>query len=567
MSNINLSEQIDIAKLITTARMRRAGWVDGALDEAWNRAQKILKDLQAVAKLQSYANRPVAFIQEVLGETLTPAQINVCESVCDNRVTIAKSGNAVGKSFIAARLAIWFFLTYPDSKIFLVAAPPLDNLRRILWGEIMNIVRTHADLFSPYKMRTLSMARYSQKNIDDPSFIAGLTIPTSGSATERQAKFSGKHAPHLFFIVDEGDAVPDEAYKGMESCMSGGHDRMLVMFNPRHQSGQMYHMERRGLAKIVPLSAFEHPNVVTGETIIPGAVDRQKVLTRINEWTRPLAADEKVNPNCYQVPDFLVGQTTQAPNGAMYEPLAPGWREVKEPEFWYMVLGEYPAQGELQLISREWINNARARWDLYVAEHGEVPPAGTQPIMGLDVSEFGSDANIACFRYGGFVARMHPWVGVDPQVTADKAVQLYLEKNCDIVMVDGTGVGSGVAPSMARAGWDMKPERDIRAVSVKVSERPSHLIKSDKGEFKILRDQLWWATREWLRTDNTAMLPPDEQLIDELLCPTYEIPFGKIMVMRKDEMRDMLKRSPNRADALCLTHAPFQRPTVCRLIE
>ncbi|MFC1895986.1 hypothetical protein ACFL0Q_04935, partial [Thermodesulfobacteriota bacterium] len=68
-----------------------------------------------------------------------------------------------------------------------------------------------------------------------------------------------------------------------------------------------------------------------------------------------------------------------------------------------------------------------------------------------------------------------------------------------------------------------------------------------------LRDELWWACREWLRTDPGAMLPPDELLLEELRIPTYEVRNGKVTVMRKDTMRDLLKRSPDRADALCLT--------------
>jgi len=45
----------------------------------------------------------------------------------------------------------------------------------------------------------------------------------------------------------------------------------------------------------------------------------------------------------------------------------------------------------------------------------------------------------------------------------------------------------------------------------------------------------------------------DEFLIEELQTPTYETRKGKIRIMRKDIMRELLKRSPDRADALCLT--------------
>jgi hypothetical protein len=89
------------------------------------------------------------------------------------------------------------------------------------------------------------------------------------------------------------------------------------------------------------------------------------------------------------------------------------------------------------------------------------------------------------------------------------------------------------------------------AEAVKVASKPTE--KTELGAFRILRDQLWWATREWLRGDNGAMLPPDEQLIEELSVATYEIKNGKIQVMDSDTMRELLKRSPDKASALTMT--------------
>jgi hypothetical protein len=132
---------------------------------------------------------------------------------------------------------------------------------------------------------------------------------------------------------------------------------------------------------------------------------------------------------------------------------------------------------------------------------------------------------------------------VDTVATGDRATDEYKTRNVLRVNVDATGVGAGVAPHMQRDGCSANP--------VKVASSPTE--RTELGEFKILRDQLWWACREWLRTDPGAMLPPDEMLIEDLQTPTYEVQNGKIRVMKKDVMRDLLKRSPDRADALCLT--------------
>lgn len=480
----------------------------------------------------------MGFGERLLGESYTDDVKSMLESVRDNPVTVAKSANATGKTHGAARVAVWWFKCFPDSQVYTAAAPPESNLKKLLWGEIGGITEKHPDLFKGDSLINLHIQRSAQ------SFLTGVTIPMSGTAAQRQAKFSGKHAPHLLFIIDEGDAVPDEVYQAIESCMSGGHARLLVMFNPRSESGEVYRMERDRRANVVSLSAFNHPNVLTGREEIPGAVTQETTIRRVNEWCRPLAPGEK--GECFELPGFLEGKTARSQSGRVYPPLRPGQYKIIEPAFSYMVLGQYPSQASTALISKEWINRARARWDSYVIEHGEIPPQGTMATMGLDVGEFGSDANVTCFRYGGYVERLVSWSGIDTVATGDRAAEEYRARKVMRCNVDATGVGAGVAPQMQRAGCSATP--------TKVASSPTQ--STELGEFGLLRDQIWWSCREWLRTDTGAMLPPDEMLLEELSIPTYEVQSGKVRVMKKETMRELLKRSPDRADALCLTFAP-----------
>jgi hypothetical protein len=539
-------------------------WREHAAAQAWAAVQARLQEIDQAEKLARYELDPVGFGRDVLGETFTRDIERVMHSVVENPVTIARSCTGPGKTHGAARLAVWFYKVYPDAKVFVTAAPPFENLKKLLWGEIAACTTKHPELFNGHAVRSLEIARPTSRLFPESSFITGVTIPTTGTVEERQAKFSGKHAPHLFFIVDEGDAVPEEVYAGIEGCMSGGFARLLIMFNPKIAAGSVYMKEKNKRANVVHLSAFNHPNVVSGQNLIPGAVDRDITVRRINEWTLPLPDDTAESAKTFRVPDFLVGATAQALDGSFYPPLPAGLREITTPEFHYMVLGEYPAEGAQQLISQEWIDNARARYDAYVAKNGTRPPEYVQPILGLDVAELGGDFNAACLRYGGFVPPMTLWNGVDVDATSVRAYTLYREKNALIAQVDGTGIGASVAPAMVRQG--RADNLDVRAVSVKLAESPSHLIKSDLGEFFQLRDQLWWAVREWLRTDPGAMLPPDPYLLDELRAVSYEKrDNGKIRMTPKEKLRDLLRRSPDRADALCLTFSPYARPTILRL--
>jgi hypothetical protein len=526
--------------------------------EAWQRAQRIVALKTSTNKFEKYREDPVGFCEEVIGSHFTEDIKKVVESVRDNPVTIVQSGNSVGKSHSAAHIAAWWYSCFPDSQVYATAAPPLDNLKKILWGELLTIVRNKPTLFSGDRKKNLLMQRHSKH------FIAGVSIPMTGSPEDRIAKFSGKHSPHLLFIVDEGDAVPDEVYTGIETCMSGGHTRLLVLFNPKAKVGPVYYKQSRGLANTLQVSALNHPNVVTGEEIIPGAVDRQTTVRRINQWTRELAQGEPENETCFQVPEYLVGATAVALDGKTYPPLPPTPRVVEQPEFWYIVCAVYPTQDTRQLIDESWIKRAQGRWMDYRKAYGDVPPQ-TRPIQGIDLAEYGTDYNFSCLRYGGYVAPFIFWGGMDLDIASDKAIQIHVKYNVELTKVDANGIGASVAPAMVRKG--RKQGLDIATVGVKVSEKPSPLIKTPLGEFYQLRDQLWWQVREWLKNDPNAMLPPDPMLEDELKTPTYKYTLigSKIKVMDKNEMRDKLKRSPDRADSLCLTFAPMERAKVMTL--
>lgn len=501
-----------------------------------------------------YANDPVGFIQDKLGVGLAPDIKAVAESVLKNPVTIARSGNSTGKSHGAAHLALWFFECFQGAQVYTAAAPPEDNLKIMLWGKIGELVLRHPDIFGRYRASLAGMR--IERSPDQ--FVAGVTIPSSGRREERIARFSGKHAPALFFIVDEGDAVPPEVYEGIESCMTGGFARLLILFNPRIKAGPVYRKEHAGQANVVELTAFNHPNVRTGLDLIPGAVDRNTTVRRINEWSRPLAPTEEPDNQCFEVPKFLTGATaTNLKGDRTYPPLQAGWRKITDNQLSYMVLATYPAQGSQQLISEEWIARARSNYDLYVAKYGEVPPRNAKAIGGQDVADQGDDLNAFTRRYGNWVAPIITWSGVDLEVTGDKTAANYLQHNLDFLFIDATGVGAGLAVNARRKVRRANATAHIRKITpVMVASSPTY--KTELGSFGTMRDQLWWTLREWLRTNENAMLPPDDDLEQELLNATYEV--NKVVkVLDKKAMKATLGRSPDKADSLILTFTPTNR--------
>jgi hypothetical protein len=110
------------------------------------------------------------------------------------------------------------------------------------------------------------------------------------------------------------------------------------------------------------------------------------------------------------------------------------------------------------------------------------------------------------------------------------------------ICVDSIGLGAGVADRLREQG---KNVRDVN-----VSE-----VSALNPTAAKLRDDLWLTLKDWL-TKRACRLPKDEELRGELVGPTYTfLSNGKIKVEGKPEMKKRGLRSPDKADAICLTFA------------
>jgi hypothetical protein len=398
-----------------TVRATRRGSVTeqifAEIDQAFEEALDDAPSVENQQVFTIYENDCVKFCEEVLRETYTEDVKELMRQVDKNVKIIGRSANATGKTHAAARIALWALLCKKGTQVWTAAAPPEDNLRFLLWGEIAKLCVKYPHLFVGFKVSLSSLEIIS---IADPQvFVKGITIPQEGEDAKKEARFSGKHAPFLLFILDEADAIPGPVYNGIESCMSGGDAHLLMLFNPRKASGPVYNLEVKKSGKVVVLSGLRHPNVISGATVMAGAVTRETVVKRINEWTRDLIQGEEVNQDVFMIPECLIGAIAKRDDGEWYAPLVAGMRKVVDSRFSYMVLGEYPSSSDDQLISRSSIDRAVLRRKQYLTLNGGRVPFEIRPRLGLDVAELGQDFNVCTLRYGGFVGDQILWGGID----------------------------------------------------------------------------------------------------------------------------------------------------------
>lgn len=498
-------------------------------------------------KYLHYAGKPLDFLSQELGAKFPPKIEEVILSVENIPITVAKSSNGYGKTFAAAHIAAYWLCCHPDSQVWTTMPQPEDNLKKLLWGEIGLIVNNHPELFENFEnisLPSMTVQRHPK------SGLYGVTIPGAGSEQNRESRFSGKHAPYILFIVDEADGVPDEIFRAIEGCLSGGVARLLCMFNPKMETGAVYNFIKNNQANVIELNALGHPNVVTGKDIYPGAVTRDKTVNRFHLWTEPLGPDDEIDDSCVEVPDFLVGHVAPTTGGGFHPPLAAGYRRIIDPQFSYAVLAQYPTLAEGQLIDKAKLKKCVERWKLYHEAYKNEHPMPHEyiaPFAGLDLAET-TDDNSLCFRHDFYVPPLITWRGINTAATARKAAGIAKRRNAQYVNTDANGLGSNAHILIQEEGMD--------AHGIKVTWRATEKDE-DFGEFDSYGDQGWWLLRQWIHNHPNAMIPDDDKLIEELKIQMYwKTPKGRIKVHSADYFREKLGRSPDRAISLVLTHCP-----------
>ena len=518
-------------------------WTDAEAREYLALRERLVALDRAGVDYSRYADDAEGFIRKELREELTTDLVKICRSVVENKITLAKSGNGTGKTFIESRLAVWFFKCQVEPQVICAASPPILNLKTILWGEISNVKGKFPYLFHDCGQRNMELYRKEREQ----EFILGVAIPKTGTAKQQEAAFSGRHPKSLLFLFDEADNIPDPVFSGADTCMTGGFIRMLCAYNPRERRGRIYRMWKDSKeASVINLSAFNHPSVIDGVDYWPGSVNREITLERMALRSRPVVPDEPVDKLCYKVPDYLVGCVPKDGNGRELEPIGPGYRKITDHSFSHVVLGEYPAQADNQLISEEWIDKARSRYDLFVSTHGLVVPDTIRCTCGLDLANKGNHTSVLCKRFGNFVHPLVSWQKMDVIEVGDLVQAELIVHGINqlaAVYTDGNGVGAGTAPYMVK-------QYMLPAVSVMTEWASTE--KSELGVFDRLCDQLLWEVREWLRKD-LAMLPPDPELIEELLAFMFDVKGGRVYTTPTDKVEETLGRHPDKVMALMLS--------------
>ena len=488
--------------------------------------------------LEACRDDPDGFNAAVLGRPdYWWRQLEICDAVVRYKTVVVPTGNSVGKSYIAAGLALWWLYTRPDSLV-VTTAPSQTLLGTVLFKELRKAVANSViDLD----------AKITESPKASPQTLSASSVDHQilGIATRGVERFSGQHNAELLVIVDEASGIEDEIW---EAIRSQNPAKLVLFGNPIRGDGEFHRVYKRAVAEQAEASIPDH---------------LRTVAIRIPSTDSP---------------DIEVDRSPRglADRGFLHE----AERTYGRDSLWWLthIAAEFPSEDFDALLKPAWVDRCYSvsdRCDEIRAAYHKT----NMPRMGLDLGEgTGRDRTVAIVvdRFGILHCSSSNQAGIPEaaQWAADlarrygvrqehivydaggrgKDLPRYLDPLgiTEAVPYHGSGKGGPRAKNKRSAvAWRLRQRLD--------PERPEHALyvppppdwnpspfdpewkqppRTIQPPFGLPKDKSWWGS-----------------LAEELKALRYEMDGVKVSLELKEDMSKRLGRSPDLVDALFMAYS------------
>jgi hypothetical protein len=354
-------------------------------------------DAPAKVGFERMQRDPAGWIADFLGADLWEKQIEIAESVRDHRRTAVKSCHGSGKSFLSARIVLWFLHAFPGSLV-LTTAPTNNQVENILWRELRSAAAS--------SKRTL-LGRPLHVQYDIAPDWYGLGFKAADTEPDR---FQGFHSTFPLVVIDEAAGVAPTVYEALDAVMTSENARQLLIGNPTNPSGVFYdafHSDR-SLYNLITIAASDTPNIKAGRTVRPYLITQQWIDDAVAKFGEDSAYVQS------------------------------------------RVHAQFPKTGVDTLIVLGWVEASAARIDQVNGD----PSAG--PIeVGIDVARTGDDETVVYARRGPDVLGFDAWNGYDLMQSVGRIRSFISPYRVGKIKVDAIGLGAGVADRLSEIGYDV----------------------------------------------------------------------------------------------------------------
>lgn len=486
------------------------------------------------SRVDIWREKPEVYALERLGITLTPDQISIAHSVRDNRRTAVKAHHSLGKTYVAAAIALWWIDCW-DAHIGYITAPT--------WGQALRLTFKQAKRMAmqsklDFKILDTGWIKDRDPFKETERFIQALNAD-SGEG------FQGEHTAPILIILDEAIGIKKYIFEATEGLMTNADCRVLEIGNPTDEATDFGEHCESPVYEVFSFSALDHANISAELKCKPAPYPGAVSLTWLYEKLEVECDEVKsLTEDCFKF--YSLEAVKGALNGHAITQDSP--KTIYKPNAYFQgrVLAEFPTEASSKVIPKAWLNNL-PKLEVIATNGIEI---------GVDVARFGDDRTTIFARCGavalsGVELRKFDHLAITAEI---KDVCRDLRKMFDLpesaektfkIKIDITG-GLGTAP------FDLLKSEGYSAIGVNSSEKAKN-----EQLYKNKRSELWFDVRDRAKDKNLDLsrLPSDmrRRLVKELGAPEYKITGGKKVVEDKADTKKRIGASPDLADGFNLS--------------
>lgn len=492
---------------------------------------------------------PLKFVAACWPEkSLYDKQAQLLLSVRDNKQTYSHAAHGMGKSHIAGIAALWWFCSRSPAKVVAISSSE-KQLKNVLFSEIRKLLDT-SKIKLPLDVTDLLVRKINPNPDSSEQYSPGEYI--QGQVANKVESFQGHHLPNdrprVLLIIEEASGVDDE----FKTAGGTWAHHQLIIGNALNAVNFFYRDCKLGdapdpsgeaklLRKVIHIDGEDSPNVRLGKKLaakgykgpwpllVPGVLSYPKYLQHLQEW------------DAIQIHTRL--------HGLFYEGM------------------------ESLLYPMTWLDRGQSAW----LELLKIAQQRRSVAMGIDVAMGGRDDTVwTVIGHDGIIEQIvldTPNTMEIPGRTIRLMEQYKIHPGC--VAID-LGGGKPIFDRLAELGHHILGVSfgSAAGTDAKTPEEAANLKKA----YKNLRAEMYGVLREVLdpaRNETPFAIPNlAHELRQELaILPLQYDSEGKLYLPPKDRdaksahsssgkaksIREMLGRSPDRADSLVLATYAWKR--------
>lgn len=347
-----------------------------------------LTDIEAY-QLWTYKN-PIKWLKRDMGIDLWWKQEEImgCLPDCD-QVTV-RSGNGVGKSYLASAIVHWYLACHSPGYA-IITSSSWKSVEKTIWPKIKTMRENSPQDF----------IRESGKMLD-MEWKLGNEWGAFSVSTNSPENFAGFRTSYgVLVVVDEASAMEEEIFEAILGLCSTKGSKIFLIGNPLRASGPFYTTHKTAGWKKFHISAKEIPR---GDHAIPGLADDKWVERAKKVWG--------IGSQAYQA----------------------------------RVEGDFPDESDDTILS---LMEVERSMNLPNQPDEEFPVT-----LGVDVGRYGSDPSVICAVRGMYAYPFEVINKKDTMFVTGKVVEAIKKYNPIKVNVDEIGIGSGVVDRLREMGYD-----------------------------------------------------------------------------------------------------------------